>query len=57
MYRDEVYEQALKKSKEESYDSLKTEIKGIEKLIEKFLTQILECSSTISERDFNACGI
>ncbi len=57
MYKDEIYEKALKESKEESYRNLKSEIKGMEKLIERFLTQILECSSTISERDFNACGI
>lgn len=57
MYKDEIYENALRESKEESYRNLKSEIKGMEKLIENFLTQILECSSTISERDFNACGI
>lgn len=57
MYKDEIYEKALKESKEERYRNLKSEIKGMEKLIEDFLTQILECTSTVSERDFNACGI
>lgn len=57
MYHDEIYEKARKEAQEESYQSLKAEIKGMETLIEQFLTQILECSATISERDFNACGI
>lgn len=37
--------------------SLKYEMKSVEKIIEKFLTQLLECSSLSTERDFNISGI
>lgn len=57
MYQDEVFENALKDSKEESYRALQSEVKTVESAIEKFLTQLLECTSSISERDFNVCGV
>lgn len=57
MYQDKVFEDALKKSKEVQYRKLRFEVKAMERAIEKFLTQVLECTSTISERDFNMCGI
>lgn len=57
MYQDEVFENALKDSKEESYRALQSEVKTVESVIEKFLTQLLECTSSISERDFNVCGV
>lgn len=57
MYQDKIYENALKDAKEESIKELKSEVKFVERLIEKFLTQILECSASLSERDFNACGV
>ncbi len=57
MYQDEVFENALKDSKEESYRQLQSEVKTVESVIEKFLTQLLECTSSISERDFNVCGV
>lgn len=57
MYRDKIFEEALKRSKEERFEQLKDEVKTVEKAIEKFLSQILECSATVSERDFNMCGM
>lgn len=57
MYHDKIFEDALAKSKQENYERLKFEVKTIEKAIEKFLSQILECTTSISERDFNICGI
>ena len=57
MYQDEVFENALRQSKEESYRELKSEVKSVERAIEKFLTQLLECSSLMSERDFNVCSL
>ena len=53
MYHDEIFEQALKDVKEESYNALKDEIFGLENKIESFLKNVLECSAFKSERDFN----
>lgn len=57
MYQDQIYEEALKEAREESIIALKSEVKTVESVIEKLLTQLLECTSSISERDFNVCGI
>lgn len=57
MYHDEIFEQALKDVREEQYRELKKEVKTIEDLIERMLTQFLECSTNIAERDFNVSGI
>ena len=57
MYEDRIYENALKESREADLKKLKGEVKTVEAIIEKFLTQMLECSSSISERDFNVCGV
>ncbi len=57
MYKDEIFENALKESKEESYRQVKKDVKTVEELINKFLTQLLECSTINSERDFFVCGI
>lgn len=57
MYRDEIFEDALNKSKDENYRALQSEVKTVESVIEKFLTQLLECSSSITERDFHVCGV
>ena len=57
MYKDELFETALNESKEQSYQELKVEVRDMESLINKLLTQILECSTSISERDFNVCGV
>jgi len=57
MYHDEIYENALKEAKEESFRQLQAEVKTVERVIERLLTQLLECSSLTSERDYNVCGI
>ena len=57
MYQDKIFEDALRRSKEERFEQLKDEVKTVEKAIEKFLSQILECTASVSERDFNMCGI
>ena len=57
MYQDKIYENALQESRQEEFTNLKKEIKGIEGLIERFLTQMLECTSTAAERDFNVCAV
>lgn len=53
MYRDEIFENALKEKRECAYSELKTEISGMELAIEKFLNNVLECTTFVSERDFN----
>ena len=53
MYHDEIFENALKDVKEESYKALKNEISSMESTIEKFLKSVLNCTSFKSERDFN----
>lgn len=57
MYQDEIFDNALKEVKEESYRALQSEVKTVESVIERLLTQLLECSASISERDFNVCGV
>ncbi|MBP3821600.1 hypothetical protein J6G99_08165 [bacterium] len=57
MYNDEIFENALKESKTEDFFKLKKEVKGIESVIEKFLTQMLENTATVSERDYNVCSV
>ncbi|CDE98064.1 unknown [Clostridium sp. CAG:813] len=57
MYTDEIFENALKETKEESFKALQGEVKTVERVIEKLLTQLLECTSSVSERDFHVCGV
>ncbi len=57
MYQDEIFDSALKEVKEENYRALQGEVKTVERVIEKLLTQLLECSASVSERDFNVCGV
>ncbi len=57
MYQDEIFEQAKREAKETNLNELKSEVSEVERIIEKLLTQLLECSSSIAERDFNACAI
>lgn len=57
MYRDEIFNNALKDSKEESFRALQGEVKTVERVIENLLTQLLECTSSVSERDFHVCGV
>lgn len=53
MYHDEIFETALRDVREESYKALKNEISSMEYAIERFLKNVLECTSCKSERDFN----
>ena len=48
MYRDEIFENAKRERREESYKNLKTEISSME-----FLNNVLECTTSLSERDFH----
>lgn len=57
MYHDEIFENALKDVKEESYKALKNEISSMEATIEKFLKSVLNCTSFKSERDFNVTSV
>ncbi len=57
MYQDKIYEDALRAKRENEFADLQGEVKTVEKLINKLLTQLLECSASISERDFNVCGV
>ena len=57
MYTDEIFENALKETKEERFKALQGEVKTVERVIEKLLTQLLECTSSVSERDFHVCGV
>lgn len=57
MYHDEIFENALKDVKEESYKALREEISTMESTIERFLKNILECTGFKSERDFNVTSL
>lgn len=53
MYHDKLFDSALREVKDESFQALKEEVISMEKAISKFLDEILECTSSIAERDFN----
>ena len=57
MYNDEIFENALKEAREESVQALKVEVKAVERVIERLLTQLLECSTSVAERDYHVCGV
>ena len=57
MYHDEIFENALKDVKEESYKALKEEISTMESAIEKVLRCILNSTSFRSERDFHVSSV
>ena len=57
MYHDEIFENALRDVKEESYQALKQETSSMESAIERFIRNVLECTSSKSERDFNVTSI
>ena len=57
MYQDKISNNALKESKEKSFRALQGEVKTVERVIENLLTQLLECTSSVSERDFHVCGV
>ena len=52
-----MYDDSVIEAQEAGLNSLRCEVKSVEAVIEKFLTQILECTSSLSERDFLVCGI
>ena len=53
MYHDEIFETALRDVREESYKALKEEIFSMESAIERFFKNVLECTTSKSEREFN----
>lgn len=57
MYHDEIFENALKDVKEESYKALKDEISTMEARIDKFLGMFLGSTSSRAERDFNVSAV
>lgn len=57
MYEDTLFDSSVKEAQEAGLNSLKCEVKSVEAVIERFLSQILECTSTLSERDFLVCGL
>jgi hypothetical protein len=57
MSQDEIFDNEVREAQIEGLRALKAEVKGVERLIEKLLSQLLECSSSLAERDFNACSL
>lgn len=57
MYEDAFMDESVKEAQEAGLNSLRCEVKTVEALIEKFLSQILESTSTMAERDFMVCGL
>ena len=57
MYHDEIFENALKDVKEESYKALKDEISTMEATIDKFLSLFLSSTSSRAARDFNVSAV
>ena len=54
MYHDKLFDSALREVKDESFQALlKEEVISMERAISKFLDEILECTASIAERDFN----
>ena len=52
-----IFDSEVEEARLNGLNSLKSEMKSVESLINKFLTQLLECTSSLSERDFNVCGL
>ena len=52
MYQEEIFSNVMTDAKRDGYDSLTTELKGMEAAIERFFTKIFETTSSLSERDF-----
>jgi hypothetical protein len=57
MYEDGMFDKSVQEAQIEGLKSLKREVKVVERIIEKLLTQLLECSANVSERDFNVCSL
>ena len=55
--QDAIFDSEVEEARLEGLKSLKLEMKSVENLIDKFLTQLFECTSSVSERDFNVCGL
>ena len=53
MNHDKLFDSALREVKDESFQALKEEVISMERAISKFLDDILECTASIAERDFN----
>lgn len=52
-----MFDKSVQEAQIEGLKSLKREVKTVEKIIERLLTQLLECSANVSERDFNVCSL
>ena len=52
-----IFDSEVEEARLAGLNSLKNEMKSVESLIDKFLTHLLECTSSLSERDFNVCGL
>lgn len=57
MYQDEIFENALQETKAENLKQLQGEVKTVERVIERLLTQLFESTTFVSERDFHVCGV
>ncbi len=57
MYQDTIFENAKREAKEKEFNAIKADVKEVENLIENFLSQLLECTTIATEREFYACGI
>jgi len=57
MYQDRIFEQAKHEVSEENLKELKAEVKTVESVIEKFLSQMLECTTSFAERDYHVCAV
>ena len=57
MYQDEIFENALQETKAESLKQLQGEVKTVERVIERLLTQLFESTTFTTVRDFPTYGV
>ena len=57
MYDYDKMKRSIQNKKDEDFEALKSEISGIESLIEKCLKVVFENSASKSERDFNVSSL
>lgn len=57
MYQDRIFEEAKREASEANLSELKSEVKTVESVIEKFLTQMLECTTSFAERDYHMMAV
>ncbi|MFI3300827.1 MAG: hypothetical protein R3Y28_05335 [Candidatus Gastranaerophilales bacterium] len=57
MYRNENFRTTLEEVRDENFEPIKQEVSAMEQAIEQFLTKILECSSSVLERDCQFIGM